>query len=1182
MAASDLAPEDELRGLSVEATISPCHSCRIPFQIEVAPSKFGWPMSEPVRVWSEDLALPTYLPEAPDKNPMFLERRVYQGSSGRIYPLPFTDRIRVHPVPRVWRAIGIENEYLRVLVLPELGGRIHAAQDKVNGYDFIYRQPVIKPALVGLAGPWISGGIEFNWPQHHRPGTFLPTMVEIESGADGSKTVWCWDHDPLTRMRGMHGVCLRPGIAVMEVKVRAHNRTTLTQSFLWWANAATEVHEDYQSFFPEDVVHVADHARRAMSTYPLAEGTYYGVDYGRRGREGVPAAELPSKYLPGHEPKGSRPKSHPWSSAANDLSFYANIPVPTSYMVVESRGDFFGGYDHRAGAGIVHVADHRQAPGKKQWTWGNHEFGYAWDRNLTDPRPNGEIPPYIELMAGVFTDNQPDFSFLAPGETRSWSQYWYPIREVGPVCQANEEAALSVRIEGRKVRLGVQVTASLCGVTLRIRSCGRAREWRLDLAPARPWFATWSVPAEILPGTALEVDIFAENERPVLHYERRRPSESTAPRPAVEPPAPSEIANLDELYHTGLHLEQYRHATRSAVPYWQEALRRDPGDFRCNTLMGQWHLRRGEFELAEGFLRSAIGRATERNANPRDGEAHYLLGLVLRHRGRLVDANEALAKAAWNRAWSVPALFALAELACRRKAWKVADGYLETVLRHDSDHVAARNLRALVWRRMGRQEFTEEWLTESLRRDPGDLAARFLKGEPLAVDAQMRLDVAHDFVRAGFYDEACAVLEPALEQGPPNAGDLPNQSWGTVPLVAYTLGWLRELNGDQAEARRCRDQGRRETPDYCFPARLEEIEVFESAIRSDAGDPRAPYYLGNLFYDRRRHEDAIRLWKRSASLEPGFAIVWRNLGIASFNVRHQPVQARQCYERALRACPTDARLLYERDQLWKKLGIDPKRRLKQLEMRPEWVMQRDDLAVELCALYNQSGNHERARAVLDSRRFQPWEGGEGLVLAQHVRAELGLGRERLRLGDLGRARTHFEEALRAPENLGEARHLLSNDSQAHYWCGVGCERLGAQREAREHWEIAAHWVGDFQEMRCRPYSEMTFYSAMALRRLRRDKQARQLLQGLLTYARRLERQPATLDYFATSLPAMLLFEEDLQARQTTTALLLQAQACRGLGQSRRAASLVRQVLARDPSQPWAADLVSEEKSVTDY
>jgi hypothetical protein len=309
-------------------------------QAEPSRSRNGASLGDAVAVRVEDLVLPTYLPATPDKNPMFLEKRVYQGSSGKVYPLPCTDRIAEKPVDRKWKAVWIENEYVRVLVLPEIGGRIHAMQDKTNGYDLVYNQPVIKPALVGLAGSWISGGIEFNWPQHHRPATFLPVDFEVEAHPDGSKTIWCSDHDPMSRMKGMHGVCLHPGRTYLELKVRVYNRTPTTQTFLWWANVATRVHEAYQSFFPPDVYYVADHARRSMSEYPLARGAYYGVDYGKRGRSGVPRQELPSQFLPPHARVGAKNgeqglKVPPY--APNDLSFYANIPVPTSYMGMGSR-----------------------------------------------------------------------------------------------------------------------------------------------------------------------------------------------------------------------------------------------------------------------------------------------------------------------------------------------------------------------------------------------------------------------------------------------------------------------------------------------------------------------------------------------------------------------------------------------------------------------------------------------------------------------------------------------------------------------------------------------------------------------------------------------------------------------------------------------------------------------------
>ena len=454
-------------------------------------SRNGKGSCDAVEVRVEDIVIPTYLPAPPDKNPMFLEKRVYQGSSGKVYPLPFTDRIAEKPVDRKWKAIWIENEFIRVMVLPEIGGRIHAMQDKTNGYDVLYHQPVIKPALVGLAGPWISGGIEFNWPQHHRPATFLPVEFEIEEHADGSKTVWCSDHDPMARMKGMHGVCLHPGRTYLELKVRAYNRTQFTQTFLWWANVATRVHEAYQSFFPPDVYYVADHARRSMSEYPFCRGRYYGVDYAGRARNGCPEEAGDARpVVPGWNREAGTP-----AYAPNDLSFYANIPVPTSYMCMGSREDFFGGYDYKAGAGIIHYANHHISPGKKQWTWGNHEFGYAWDRNLTDADARGEFGPYIEIMAGVYTDNQPDFSFLQPGETKSWSQYWYPIQKIGPAVHANLDAALSLRLADGELQFGVGVTAKQPRATVAVTHKGRQiARIQCDLSPAEPFVEKIKLP----------------------------------------------------------------------------------------------------------------------------------------------------------------------------------------------------------------------------------------------------------------------------------------------------------------------------------------------------------------------------------------------------------------------------------------------------------------------------------------------------------------------------------------------------------------------------------------------------------------------------------------------------------------------------------------------------------------
>ncbi|MDR3497297.1 MAG: DUF5107 domain-containing protein [Ancalomicrobiaceae bacterium] len=1111
------------------------------------------PLDGPVKAWFAPLTLPTYDPAPADRNPMFLEKRVFQGSSGRVYPLPFIDRIADVAVERAWTSVNIENEYIRVVILPDLGGRIYAILDKVNGYDLVYRNPVIKPALVGLAGPWVSGGIEFNWPQHLRPSTYMPVAVEIEEEADGSRTIWLSEHEPMNRMKGMHGVRLAPGRAAVELRVRLYNRTQLPQSFLWWANVATDVNARYQSFFPGDVTAIADHAKRATSAFPCCADRYYGVDYAARARDGVPADEVPAQFVP----RGDY--------AANDLRWYANIPVPTSYMCVGSRGDFFGGYDHGAEAGIVHIADHHVAPGKKQWTWGNHDFGYAWDRNLTDPDEAGVYHPYIEIMAGAFTDNQPDFSFLAPGETKTFSQVWLPLRRIGPATAATTEAAISVAHSDGRVRIGVQVAERQANATVEVATAaGMLTVWQRDLAPEQPMIETVAL-ADGIDAASLTVTVRDGRGRELVAHRPETRGEIEPLTPADEPPPPEEIASADELWITGVHLDQYRHATRAADAYWREALRRDSLDIRCNVAMGKWHLNRVELSEAEAAFRRAIERLTRRNPNPYDGEAFYCLGLVLRYLGRGDEAYDAFYKATWNAAWVGPARLALAEIDAARGDHVKALEHVRIALRRDADDLKARDLEAICLRRLGRETEAQTALAATLALDPLDQWARQLAGRPLTSDAQLAIDLALDLARVGERQAALDLLLAYAE----------GRGASCEPMPLYHAGLIADGLGLAEEARRLRAAAMRCPSDYCFPFRIEDALALEAAICTATNDAKALYYLGNLFYDRRRHVDAIALWQRSVGLDPAFSIAWRNLGIGAFNVTADPAGALDCYERAHAAAPDDGRVFYERDQLWKRVGRSPEMRLGELERRRDLVDRRDDLTIELSALLNRLGRSDEAARLLISRRFQPWEGGEGLALEQWVRTHAILGRQALKAGNAPEARRLFETALDAPASLGEARHLLANQSDVHTWLGEACLAAGDRAAADRHWRRAAEFAGDFLGMEVRAFSDKTYYSALALRRLGRGEAADRLIADLQAYAEALRTKPAKIDYFATSLPTMLLFDDDLQMRQGIAADIMAAQAAIAVGNAVGGRALIAAVLTKDPNHALAAELLTE-------
>jgi tetratricopeptide (TPR) repeat protein len=1079
--------------------------------------------SAPVRAWEESVTIPTYPAPPADRNPMFLDKRVYQGSSGKVYPNPFTDHVSDDKIDKSYQAVFLENEFIRIMILPEIGGRIHIGQDKTNNYDFFYRQSVIKPALVGLLGPWISGGVEFNWPQHHRPSTFMPVDYKIEQHEDGSRTVWLSEHEPINRMKGMVGISLHPGKSIVEAKARLYNRTALVQTYLWWANVGVRVHDQYQAFFPPDVDYVADHAKRAISSFPIARTSYYGVDY----TKGV------------------------------DITWYKNIPVPTSYMVLDSNHDFFGGYDHGRKAGLVHVADRHVSPGKKLWTWGNAEFGSAWDRELTD-----SDGPYVELMAGVFTDNQPDFSWLQPYETRTFSQYWYPIQEIGPAKNANLSAAVNLQREESGTTFGVCVTEAVKDARI-ILTAGEkiVFDQSRDIYPGGPVLGTVDVSSD-LPESHLLIRVLSPDGKELIRYRPEEKRQVSLPEAATEPPAPAQIATSEELYLTGLHLEQYRHATCSPESYWEEGLRRDPNDARCNNALGLLHLRRGEFQRAEKHFRRAIERLTKRNPNPRDGEPYYNLGLALNYQGLRVEAHEAFYKSVWNQSWRSPGYYSLATIASHRGQFERALEFLQQSLSADGSHLKARNLRAALLRRLGRTQEALDVVQRTLIQDGLDFGAvhefsALSQADPtrsahpayssMYLETQTCLDVAFDYIEAGLWPEAIGLLEQHLAA-------LPNDK-EPYPMVLYSLGYFCEANAENGRASEYFQRAVNVSPDYCFPARLEEMLVLQRAIKANSEDAKAHYYLGNLLYDKCRREEAIEHWERSCQIDPRFAIPWRNLGIAWHNVRGNPERAMDCYEQAFRANPSDARVFYELDQLRKRTGVSASQRLSHLERHRNLVGQRDDLVVELVTLYNQTGHSAEALQLLGSRRFHPWEGGEGLVSGQYVAAHLLLGRQLLRSGNTREALTHFDAARNYPRNMGEAKHLVTLETHLDYFSGLALRDLGLTEEARSSWEKAARsQTGK---------TEMTFYRALALRQLKDEPEAVSLLSGLLEYASHQINATVKIDYFATSLPNFLLFDDDLQRRNRIHCLFLAGLAKLGLGRKEEAAADFREVLDLD-------------------
>ena len=1119
-----------------------------------------------VKAWREIVTIPTYEVGKPEKNPIFLEKRVYQGSSGVVYPYPVIESMSDEKKDVDYHAIWIENEYIKVMVLPELGGRVQMAYDKIRQRHFVYYNHVIKPALVGLAGPWISGGIEFNWPQHHRPSTYMPVDSTIVENEDGSVTVWVNEMERMFHQKGMAGFTLRPGCAYLEIQGRVSNRTNMPQTFLWWANPAVEVNDDYQSVFPPDVNAVFDHGKRAVSSFPIATGTYYKMDY----------------------------------SAGVDISNYKNIYVPTSYMAVNSKYDFEGGYENDTKAGMLHVASHHFSPGKKQWTWGNGDFGRAWDRNLTDEATPEEAKkwgvdrkgfrPYIELMAGVYTENQPDFTWLMPYEEKQFVQYFMPYREIGIVKQATKDFVMNIE-EGGHFKV-LATSKQEVRIVLKNKNGEVYYDKFVTLSPEAVLEETVNVNGSSLNELAFTIlSTLTSHPSPLLTWFAEDDEIRPIPDAAEAALSPQDTKTNDQLFLTGLHLEQYRHATWSALDYYEEALRRDPNDVRCLNQMGLWYLRRGRFSKAEEYLRRAVKIWQKRNPNPYDGEAVFNLALCLKYQYRLQEAYQLFWKSTWNKAWADAGYFEAACISMSEGRYEDALDEVERSLSFNSNNHKARALKAAVLRKLERNEEALQWVVESYKKDRFNygcmLEEHLLTGNQEPLNRIIELmhgnvynyhELALDYAQAGLWQECIDVLQMKDAQN--------------HPMTYYHMGYAIAMMGEQArlkakaasereqndaginsaereqarlKAKECFKKAEQTDSYCCFPNRLDDILALECAKALNPDGAKAPYYLGCLYYDKRQYDVAIANWERSSELDATFPSVWRNLALARFNKQDRQEEALAMMEKAFSLDETDSRILMELDQLYKRLQKPHAERLAFLQKYPQLIARRDDLVLEEITLLNQLGRYEEAMEKLDAHIFHPWEGGEGKVPAQYQICRVELALRAIAVKDYEKAIALLEECLEYPHHLGEGKLYGAQENDFYYLLGIAYDALGLIAKARECWEEATK--GPQEPAAAMYYNDAKpdkiFYQGMALLKLGREDEAHGRFYKLINHGKQHIFEKQVMDYFAVSLPDLLIWEDSLDTKNVIHCKYMLALGYYGMGERQKAEKYLEEVEALD-------------------
>lgn len=1014
----------------------------------------------------EIIKIPTYKIARPEKSPLFIEKRAYQGSTGKVYPLPVTEKIYDEKELKEYKALVLENDYLYVMILPELGGRIQRAYDKTNGYDFVYYNQVIKPALVGLAGPWISGGIEFNWPQHHRPSTFSPVDYSISENTDGSVTAYVGETDVMYGTKGMAAITLYPDKAYIEIKGQLYNPTDYPQTFLWWANPAVAVNDDTFSVFPPDVNAVYDHGKRDVSTFPIATGEYYKYDY----------------------------------SAGVDISRYKNIKVPTSYMAAHSDFDFIGNFDEGRDAGLLHIADHHISPGKKQWTWGCGDFGKMWDKNLTD-----EDGPYIELMTGVFTDNQPDFTWLKPQEEKTFTQYFMPYKTVGRVSNATKDAVIGV--DGSRIK--VYTTAAYNNAVIKVSSDGKEiYSKEVNLSPEKCFCDTVDMPNDYC------IRIYDCNKNLLCEYKKYNKIDQPVPEPAKALEKPENIKSLEELYLAGQHLEQYRHATYSPADYYLEGLKRDKTDIRLNNAYGLLLLRNGQIAESINYFKQAIEKQTWRNPNPYIGECYYNLGVAYELLGEYEKAYDAFFKSTWSAETQSQGFYHLACICTRKQEYSKAFEFINHSLLRNYHNMKARVLKAELMNLLNMDN--SDFLKEGYEIDKLSIGILYQLGKPLERTFNY-LKLSLDYMQYGMYEKAVEILNNCKDNN---------------PLAEYYKGYAKYNLGSIEKAKDYYINAESMGSEYIFPNTVEEMLIFENAVDLLKDAPMASYYLGNLLYDKKQYEKATMYWEKAVELKPCFAMPYRNLSIAYYNKKKDIAKALDSIKRAYALEPENSRFLLELDQLSAKAGMSAGDRLKVLEAHKELLEERDVLYLAYITLLNLNGRYEDAFSCLENHTFHPWEGGEGKVSGEYKTALFALAEKEMAKDNYEKAIELCEKTLTYPDNLGEGKLENVPDNKAYYLIGKCFKSLGDDEKSKEYFTRAA--AGSSVPAPVRYYndqpSDYIYYQGLAFAELGRRTDAENSFNQLVAFGENHINDKIEYDFFAVSMPELEVYQDDIQKR----------------------------------------------------
>lgn len=1059
---------------------------------------------EPVVLSEKIESIPTYPFGLADKNPIFYTGRVYQGAQGRVYPYAMRDVLGDVKQNEPYRLLYLENEYIKIGVAPDLGGRIFQATDKTNGYEFFYRQHVVKPALIGMLGAWISGGVEWNIPHHHRPSSLMSIDWATSENPDGSKVARVGETEIRQRMKWDVAIKVYPRKSYVEAEVTVENRSPFAQSMLSWANVSVHCNEDYQVVFPPSVQYGTGHSKIDFCNWPIDKGV--------------------------------------------DLSMWKNHDkYSRSVFAWDFDSDFLAGYDFGKDAGTAHVGNNHVVGGKKFFLWGNHPRAQVWDEALTD-----EDGSYLELMVGGWSDNQPDYSWIGPYETRRYKHYWFPISKIKHVKNANLHGAVNVaREKDDEILLGFCPTQKYLNARLVLLADGQEL-WSktLDVDPGNAFVDTIKLTEQNVKRADSEFTFVVYDSDGVeqIAYSPIELEPEEVPEPVEPAGNPKDYKTVEELYLAGLRLEQFHNGQRDPMDFYNEALARDPGDARVNTAVGTRVLREGKFEKAAEYLKKALQRLEKGYTRVKDGEPHYYLALAYRGMGKDKEAEKQFWKASWTTGYQAAAFYQLAELAAKRNAYDETLELVDRSLNVNADDHKAIALKAWAIRKLidagvkpseqtrliagnrlyqtadVSKDAAKTLLENVLKRNPLDYAATLELGflndsvadafkaiedgrgviddreDSEIIRQQELLETVVDYGNRGAWEDALELLDVAIAY---------SNVFAKISTIWYYKGYASLNLERKDDAKRAFEKAATLSNEYVFAFRPEERALFDAVVALQPNDAQARYEYGALLYYFEDKEEALEQWQVSANLRPEFGRVWRNIGFA-YGRDHKYAEALDAYEKALQCDPNDPRFVYEYDQLAAQAGKTPQERLSSMTPYVDSVFKYDDCVARLIELYNATGDYDQALKTLAKRHFHVWEGGRD-VHSLFVDASLLRGLKRLDAKDFNGAFEDFKAASTYPKNFEAAAPIGGGqNAKIYYLTALASEKQGNAQAAKEAYEASAAPENAPNSLR----SEPTYYRVLALRKLGKNEEAQKLAEQFAKQVAEEAKRSPSVDEFS--------------------------------------------------------------------